>query len=327
MAGRVSERKAAEVATAAEPPRPTPKQIFTSLLERNKGAIGLSLPRGMDQDRFVRLLLTATASNPRLLECDPISFLRAGVISAQLGLEPNDPRGEAYLIPYGKQVQFQIGYKGLMKLARRAGAAGFGADVVYTGDEFDWQQGTEQWLRHKRHGNDDPKAITHAWAAAKVDGEPEFVVMFRSQVDKIMHESQAYRGAERGKKDSPWHTNYDEMAIKTAIKRLCKKLPQNAELMHAIEVDDQSERGLVIEGVSLGDDDAIEAASSNGELGAGSDESDRSDESPSATKAPEGVDTATGEVIDATSSEPYKADTDAEPPFRDDAADDPERPF
>lgn len=315
MAGRVSERKAAEVATAAEPPRPSPKQVFTSLLERNKGAIGLSLPRGMDQDRFVRLLLTATASNPRLLECDPISFLRAGVISAQLGLEPNDPRGEAYLIPYGKQVQFQIGYKGLMKLARRAGAAGFGADVVYTGDEFDWMQGTEQWLRHKRHGNDDAAQITHAWAAAKVDGESEFVVMFRSQVDKIMHESQAWRGAEKGKRDSPWHTNYDEMAIKTAIKRLCKKLPQNAELMHAIEVDDQSERGLVIEGVSLGDDDAIEAASTNGELEA-------APEATEATKAErEGwpmADRETGEVIEATSSEEPEAPPDPA---------DPERPF
>lgn len=41
--------------------------------------------------------------------------------AAQLGVEPNTPIGQAYLIPYGNQVQFQLGYKGLIDLAYRSG--------------------------------------------------------------------------------------------------------------------------------------------------------------------------------------------------------------
>jgi recombination protein RecT len=306
VAGRVSERAAVE---KAEPAKPTPKQVFTRLLEKNKGAIGLSLPRGMDQDRFVRLLLTATVTNPKLLECDPLSFLRAGVMSAQLGLEVGDIRGEAYIIPYGRTATFQPGYKGLMKLARRGGAAGFAAEAVYEGDDFDWMQGTEEWLHHKRKGNDDDATITHAWALAKMDGHPEFVVMFRAQVDKVMRESQAYKNAEKSnKRDSPWHTHYAEMAVKTAIIRLCGKLPMNAELAQAIAADHQAERGLVIEGVDLGDEDAIEASSAPA-----------IEQAPADPPLSETVDRETGEVIEVTGM------ADDEPPVF--GPDDEGRPF
>lgn len=52
-----------------------------------------------------------------------MSFLAALMNAAQLGLEPNTPLGQAYLIPYKNksvlECQFQIGYKGLIDLAYR----------------------------------------------------------------------------------------------------------------------------------------------------------------------------------------------------------------
>ena len=43
--------------------------------------------------------------------------------SAQLGLEPNTPLGQAYLIPFnsknGMQVQFQIGYKATFRISTK----------------------------------------------------------------------------------------------------------------------------------------------------------------------------------------------------------------
>lgn len=54
-----------------------------------------------------------------------MTFIAAMMQSAQLGLEPNTPLGQAYLIPYKvkgmDKVQFQIGYKGLLELAHRSG--------------------------------------------------------------------------------------------------------------------------------------------------------------------------------------------------------------
>ena len=76
-----------------------------------------ALPSVMSPERFTRIALSALNNTPQLQACTPMSFLAALLNSAQLGLEPNTPLGQAYLIPYknhGKlECQFQIGYKGL----------------------------------------------------------------------------------------------------------------------------------------------------------------------------------------------------------------------
>lgn len=62
-----------------------------------------------DPEKFIRIVVTTTKQNPRLLSCDPQSFLGAMMESAAFNLEPNTKEGLAYLIPYGNEVQFQLG--------------------------------------------------------------------------------------------------------------------------------------------------------------------------------------------------------------------------
>jgi recombination protein RecT len=264
--------KAAE--QAATPAQVTPKARITQLLSDNKAAIGLSLPRSMDADRFSRLLLTAVNTNPDLLGCDPKSFLAAGVQAAQLGLEPNDARGLAYLIPFRdkgvSKVQLIIGYRGMIDLARRSGmVSSINAFAVYEGDHFRYELGLNPSIEHvpSPDCDEDPAKLTHVYAVAKVQGEPQFVVLTRKQVDKVRASS---RGAQS--QYSPWHTHFAEMALKTAIRRLAKYLPQSVEVANAIESD---ERPLVLTDLGMAvpaDHDAIEAS---------------------------GIDTETGEIIDA----------------------------
>lgn len=264
--------KAAE--QAATPAQVTPKARITQLLSDNKAAIGLSLPRSMDADRFSRLLLTAVNTNPDLLGCDPKSFLAAGVQAAQLGLEPNDARGLAYLIPFRdkgvSKVQLIIGYRGMIDLARRSGmVSSINAFAVYEGDHFRYELGLNPLIEHvpSPDCDEDPAKLTHVYAVAKVQGEPQFVVLTRKQVDKVRASS---RGAQS--QYSPWHTHFAEMALKTAIRRLAKYLPQSVEVANAIESD---ERPLVLTDLGMAvpaDHDAIEAS---------------------------GIDTETGEIIDA----------------------------
>lgn len=229
----------------ATPAKVSPKQVLTEVLERNKQAIGASLPSGMSQDRFMRLLLTATNTNPDLLNCNPTSFLAAGVTAAQLGLEPNDPRGLAYLIPFndrkrGKVVNFIIGYKGMLDLARRSGlVTAINAFAVFDGDQFEYSLGLDPTLKHVPGDHDeDPAKLTHVYAVAKIGGDPQFVVLTRRQIDKTKSQSQG------AKSDySPWNTHYVEMALKTALRRLCKWLPQSVEMARADAID---ERALTI---------------------------------------------------------------------------------
>lgn len=85
---------------------------MAGMLEQMKGQIQKALPSMVSSERFQRIALTAFNGNAGLQKCEPVSFIAAMMQSAQLGLEPNTPLGQAYLIPYGNKVQFQIGYKG-----------------------------------------------------------------------------------------------------------------------------------------------------------------------------------------------------------------------
>ena len=83
-----------------------------------------------------------------------LSFLAALMNAAQLGLEPNTPLGQAYLIPYKNkgvlECQFQIGYKGLIDLAYRNGQMQtIQAQAVYENDEFSYEYGLEPKLFHR----------------------------------------------------------------------------------------------------------------------------------------------------------------------------------
>jgi recombination protein RecT len=222
---------------------PTPKQVLTRIVEQNKGAIGASLPTGMSVDRFARLLLTAANTNPDLLACEPRSFLAAGVTAAQLGLEPNDPRGLAYLIPFndkrrGKVVQFIVGYRGMLDLARRSGVVSdVHVESVFDDCRFEMRLGLDPDVTHVPGdtwmGDRDPKRITHVYAVAKIGEGRQFVVLTRRQIDKARASS---RGADSPY--SPWSTHWEEMAHKTALRRLCKMLPQTVEMARAVETDD-----------------------------------------------------------------------------------------
>lgn len=256
MPGQIEQ--AADTATKASVPAVvTPKQQLTNLLVKNKDAFGASLPSGMSVDRFQRLLLTAANTNPELLACTPNSFLAAGVTAAQLGLEPNDPRGLAYLIPFndskrGKIVNFIIGYRGFLDLARRSGmVSSINAFAVFEGDTFEYRLGLDPHLEHipAEDGDDDPAKLTHVYAVAKVQGEPQFVVLTRKQIERTRASSQGGKSPY-----SPWAKHYEEMAKKTALRRLCKYLPQTVEMAAAQQLDDRPlvlSPSMVIDGDSL----------------------------------------------------------------------------
>ena len=103
-----------------------------------------ALPAVMTPERFTRIALSALNNTPQLQQCTPMSFIAALLNAAQLGLEPNTPLGQAYLIPYknkgNMECQFQIGYKGLIDLAYRNGQMQtIQAQEVYENDLFEYE--------------------------------------------------------------------------------------------------------------------------------------------------------------------------------------------
>lgn len=232
------EAKAANTAVQAKK-KPQSIKDWIKVMEPE---IKKALPSVITPERFTRMAMTAVSSNPGLAQCTPESFCGAMMNAAQLGLEPNTPLGQAYMIPFKNnkkgvtECQFQIGYKGLIDLAHRSGEfKNIEAHEVYENDEFDYEYGLEPKLYHKPAFNDRGKVICYYAVYTLVNGGFGFEVMSIEDVQKHAQKfSQAYR---RGY-GSPWSDNFDEMAKKTLIKKVLKYAPIKTEFVKQVMQDE-----------------------------------------------------------------------------------------
>jgi len=214
------------------------KDTLIQLLESRKASIAAILPRHMDADRLLKLALLAFSRTSKLMQCTQISILSAITRAAELGIDFTGTLGGGYLVPYGSECQFIIGYRGLMDLARRHGDVKvIEARVVRTGDKFDYDYGLESKLTHKPEPSSSGKP-THVYAIARYkSGFSQFEVMTIAEVNEIRKRSKAAN-------NGPWTTDYNAMAVKTVVRKLCKMLPLSPEFAQAVRESDEVEFGL-----------------------------------------------------------------------------------
>lgn len=228
----------------------SPNQGMKKMLDKMKDEIAAALPSMVSSERFQRVALTAFSSNPKLQECDPVSFLAAMMESAQLGLEPNTPLGQAYLIPFnskdGMKVQFQLGYKGLLELAQRSGKIKtLYAHEVRENDVFDIDYGLNQTLTHKPLLKGSRGEVIGYYAVYHLDtGGNSFVFMTK---DEILDHAKKFS---KTFKFGPWQSDFDAMAKKTVIKQLLKYAPLSIEMQRAVS-SDETVKSKIDEDMSL----------------------------------------------------------------------------
>lgn len=198
-----------------------------------------ALPSVITPERFTRIALSALNNTPDLQKCTPMSFISALLNAAQLGLEPNSPLAQAYLIPYKNrgtlECQFQIGYKGLIDLAYRNGQMQtIQAHTVYENDEFEYEYGLNPVLVHKPAFSDRGEPIYFYGLYKTINGGFGFSVMSKADMDLFASTySKAFTSSY-----SPWKSNYNEMAKKTVIKKALKYLPMSSDVMRALATDE-----------------------------------------------------------------------------------------
>lgn len=97
----------------AQKPIARPEATMKAYIAKMGDEIKKALPSVLTPERFTRMVLSAISSTPKLAETTPQSFLGAMMTAAQLGVEPNTPLGQAYLLPYKNkgvlECQFQLG--------------------------------------------------------------------------------------------------------------------------------------------------------------------------------------------------------------------------
>lgn len=193
--------------------------------------VKMAMPRGEDGRRLIRGAITAMQKTPAIAECTQASIFSSLLTCAQLGLSL-DGR-EAHLVPFGRDCTLVPDYKGLVRLVIQSGSVSHvHADVVCENDDFDFDRG--RVLRHRIDLRRPRGAVYAAYAFAVFTGGTE-----KAEVMSL-EEVNAIRTRGRSKQNSPWSTDFNEMAKKTAFKRLCKWLPLAPEAQAAIEADEST---------------------------------------------------------------------------------------
>lgn len=227
------------------------------MIDGRLSEIKSTLPKHIRPDHFLRVYINSIQRNPALLECTPISLLGALLLCAQFGLEPDGLTRQAYLIPFNngktgnKEVQVIVGYGGLIDMARRSGQiTGVEARVVSEKDDFKYSFGLNPTLDHVPYTKGDAGKPVAFYAIGRfLGGHSQFDVMSKEDVDKI-------RGRSKAAGAGPWVTDYNEMAKKTVVRRLCKLLPSAVELQRIISIDERGDLGLAQDLALIADPDA-----------------------------------------------------------------------
>lgn len=230
-------------ATVSDKPR-KPEQVVGDYLKAMAPTLSQVLPKHLSGERFERIALNVIRTNPQLLQCAIPSLMGAVLESAKLGLEPGI-LGHAYLIPFRNNkenrmdVQFIIGYKGLIELTLRSGRVkNIFAYEVHENDSFEYELGTEQYIKHKPTMNE-PGEVVAYYAVAELDnGSKLFQVMSKSRVEQ--HRDKFSKAKNFG----PWKDNFDEMAKKTVIRSLIKYLPVSVEVAETVERDERVRKDI-----------------------------------------------------------------------------------
>lgn len=209
-------------------------------LEKYKGEFTKVMPSHMSADKLVRMAESAARINPKLLSCERASLMRSIMTGAILGLEIDGVTGQAFLVPFKGKVQLIVGYKGYVTLAFNSGYILEGR-TVRAQDNFAFEYGLAPWLNH---------SYPNATASLEQRGEvvasysvarhvqhslSSFRVVTLDQICSARDKSQGYRYAKEKGGDSPWITDFDEMAKKTAIRAHADELPLNVQRAVALE--------------------------------------------------------------------------------------------
>jgi recombination protein RecT len=209
------------------------QQTVNAMLQAKVEAIRSVLPDHISVRKMMRLTSQAVVLTPELARCDQLSLINAVIEASALGLEIGT---QAHLLPFRGTVKLIPDYKGLVELAYRSPAvSSITAHPVYDNDRFDYWYGLKSDIQHNPAKGQSRGKLIAAYAIVKfVNGGYDFEVVEEADAMAAKERSEA-----KNSKYSPWNKEADEwtMWVKTALRRLLKRVPKNPELQKAIILD------------------------------------------------------------------------------------------
>jgi recombination protein RecT len=213
---------------------------------------------GISPKKFVRVIMTAVALNPELLNCNRRSLMNAAMKAASDGLVPDGHDGA--LVAFDGQVTWMPMVAGVRKKVRRSGeVTSWDVTAVFSKDHFDYELGDTPFIRHKPYmaptlerGTDEDEAafnkrlrqhldhgvLTHVYSVATIKGgDKSRDVMTRAEVE-LVRDTYA-RKNRKGEFSPAWRRSFAEMAKKTVARRHAKQLPMSSDILGLLSRDDE----------------------------------------------------------------------------------------
>lgn len=216
----------------------SPTTILQNMLREN----GKKLKAVLGNNASSFMVSLVNLYNSDLTGAAPQSVLASAFIAAALKLPIEKNLGFAYIIKYGSQAQFILGYKGMIQLALRSGGVKkINAIPIKEGQILSFNPLTEE-IEFDMNSKDG-EIVGYAAYMELTNGFNKTLYMSKEEVENhALSYSQTYmkdKNRKEYEKKSVWSKNYDEMALKTILKKILKFAPLSTE-MQIMETVDQA---------------------------------------------------------------------------------------
>lgn len=266
--------------TAVAQQQPKPVDLLKSVIRAESVQQQFQNALGKHKDEFVASLIDLYTGDPQLQRCKPQAVVAEALRAATMRLALNKALGFAYIIVFNNSVKdpatgqwtkvptptFVPGYKGYIQLAMRTGQyRTINADMVYEGElrNVDKLSGTIAFDGEKKSD----KVVGYFCYFELLNGFSKVLYMSVEDMAKYaLRYSPSFKGKEKPTFDAlvkqaqsgqvssevGWKGNFNDMALKTVIRRLLSKYGYlSIEMMNVIAKDDDeamSDRnGLIAE--------------------------------------------------------------------------------
>ncbi|MEM4202823.1 MAG: recombinase RecT [Candidatus Methanomethylicaceae archaeon] len=221
-----------------------PVEIFATEI-----AQAITSVRKIQDDNLRSLAIAILIANPQLMKCTAQSIAHVILATHELNLSPYPTVGDVYIVPFynAQEKKYMatmlLGYRGLIKLASRSHPGLIvKADVVYEGDELEYQKGTDEYIRHVPRF--ESENVTHVYAFLKLQNATLVEVISIDQANELR---QRMLTRKETAAFSPWASEFWlEMVKKTLVRRLLKYLPLDTTLQRAIVSEEYTEAGIAV---------------------------------------------------------------------------------
>lgn len=226
--------------------QPKERRTALDLIESMRPEVERSLQDAKAADILTRHYFTAIRFNELLRQCSPESVVGALLLTAQVRLEPG-PLGHVYLVPFRNsaagtfEVNWMLGYTGIIELGRRGGAAGLRATVVWGDDVWSGIKNVNGNLRYtlepspERAEDAERIGVLVEW---REGADKQALWCPPSRIDTAL----AHRRAkDKSVATADWYWR------KTGVRFARPFLPLTTELATAVSADDGVVRGVEVD--------------------------------------------------------------------------------